>query len=341
MLVEDTSAFIEQLEVAKADRRAAKRRRRVSQARLDVLRIEWEVGLAADALRQMERLLAETDVATGSSGRALLRDRRARSLEREITATRRRLQAKRAELDVKRQRLGALEQRAARFDPARRAKLFRLHSSKHHLECSERRFARFARSQSELPILVGTARWPPLVVVPRPVLVGRQGHVGRRCPDGRSRGGSRPETTGGGNGEGACRHPRRARDGRAAVTQSAGRALRRVVPRSWALRRLWRERARRFRSDPSLRRRRLRRAAEHRASLRALQAAAGRERERAPGSPERRSRPLPTTASRAVRPSGFASPRSNLEWAHLGSNQGEIPACPSRACARQASGSIG
>ena len=162
MLVEDTSAFIEQLEVAKADRRAAKRRRRVSQARLDVLRIEWEVGLAADALRQMERLLAETDVATGSSGRALLRDRRARSLEREITATRRRLQAKRAELDVKRQRLGALEQRAARFDPARRAKLFRLHSSKHHLECSERRFARFARSQSELPILVGTRdgrRW--------------------------------------------------------------------------------------------------------------------------------------------------------------------------------------
>jgi hypothetical protein len=101
-------------------------------------------------------------VATGSSGRGLLRDRRARSLERESMAIRRRLQAKRAELDVKRQRLGALEQRAARFDPARRAKLFRLHSSKHHLECSERRFARFARSQSELPIMVGTRdgrRW--------------------------------------------------------------------------------------------------------------------------------------------------------------------------------------
>ena len=77
MLVEDTSAFIEQLEVAEADRRAAKRRRRVTQARLDVLRIEWEVGLAADALRQMERLLAETDIATGSIGRGLLRDRRA------------------------------------------------------------------------------------------------------------------------------------------------------------------------------------------------------------------------------------------------------------------------
>ena len=155
MLVEDTSAFIEQLEVAGADRRAAKRRRRVTRARLEALRVEWEVGVAADALGAMERLLAEIDLETGSIGRGLLRDRRARSLEREITATRKRLQSKRAELDVKRQRLSALEQRAARADSSRCARLFRLHSSEHHLECSERRFARIARSQSNLPILVG------------------------------------------------------------------------------------------------------------------------------------------------------------------------------------------
>jgi len=154
MLVEDTSAFIEQLEIAEAGRRAAKRRRRVNQARLEILRIEWEVGVAADALGEMERLLAEIDLATGTIGRGLPPDRRARSLEREIAATRKRLQAKRADLDVKRQRLSALEHRTERLDSARRAKLFRLHSSKHHLECSERRFARLARSQSELPILV-------------------------------------------------------------------------------------------------------------------------------------------------------------------------------------------
>ena len=81
MLVEDTSAFIEQLEVAKADRRAAKRRRRVSQARLDVLRIEWEVGLAADALRQMERLLAETRRGDGKQ-RARTAARQTRALAR-------------------------------------------------------------------------------------------------------------------------------------------------------------------------------------------------------------------------------------------------------------------
>ena len=155
MLVEDKSAFIEQLEVAEAGRRAAKRRRRVTQARLEILRVEWEVGVVADALGEMERVLAETHLATGSIGRGLLRDKRARSLEREIATTRKRLHAKRADLDVKRQRLRALEQRTERLDAARRAKLFRLHSSTHHLECSERRFARIARSQSDLPILVG------------------------------------------------------------------------------------------------------------------------------------------------------------------------------------------
>ena len=101
MLVEDTSAFIEQLEVAEADRRVAKRRRRVTQARLEVLEVEWEVGLAAEALGNMERTLAEIDLATGSIARGLLRDRRARSLLREIAVTRRRLEGKRAELDYR------------------------------------------------------------------------------------------------------------------------------------------------------------------------------------------------------------------------------------------------
>ena len=151
MLVEDKSAFIEQLEVAEAGRRAAKRRRRVTQSRLEVLKVEWEVGILTAALAKMERALAEIDLATGSIGRGLLRGRHARTLEREIAVTRKRLQVKRADLDAKRQRLHAYEQHA---DECRVAKLFRLHSSQHHLECSERRFARLARSQSELPILV-------------------------------------------------------------------------------------------------------------------------------------------------------------------------------------------
>jgi len=148
MLVEDTSALIEQLEVAEADRRVAKRRRRVIQARLKVLEVEWEVGLAAEAVENMERALAEIDLATGSIARGLLRDRRARSLEREIAVTRRRLEGKRAELDVKRQRLLRLEQRAEQLDASRRpAKLFRLYSSQHP-ECSELRRLRHERASA-------------------------------------------------------------------------------------------------------------------------------------------------------------------------------------------------
>ena len=155
MLVEDRSAFIEQLEVADAGRRSAKRRRRITQLRLEVLEVEWEIGVALGAVQELERQLAEIDLATGSIARGLVRDRRARPLEREIAFVRKRLDSKRAELDAKRQRLRTLEQRTEKLDAARRAKLFRLHSAQHHRECSERRFARFARSQSELPILVG------------------------------------------------------------------------------------------------------------------------------------------------------------------------------------------
>ena len=155
MLVEDTSAFIEQLEVAEAGRRAAKRRRRVTQAGSRSCGSSGRWASRPTRWARWSDSCAEIDLATGCIGRGLLRDRRARSLEREIAATRKRLQAKRADLDAKRQRLSALEQRTEQLDSARRAKLFRLHSSKHHLECSERRFARIARSQSDLPILVG------------------------------------------------------------------------------------------------------------------------------------------------------------------------------------------
>ena len=44
----------------------------------------------------------------------------------------------------------------------RGARMYRLHSAQHHLDCSERRFARLATSQLELPVLVTTRdgrRW--------------------------------------------------------------------------------------------------------------------------------------------------------------------------------------
>ena len=168
---------------------------------------------------------------------------------------------------------------------ARRAKLFRLHSSTappRVLRAAVRPYREVAVGSPDPRREAGR---PALVVVPGPLLVGRQGPVGRGRPDDRPRGGSRPQAAGGSDGEGACGHPRRARDGHAAAASRPGRALRRVVPRPGALRRLRREGARRLRSDPSLRRRRVRRAAEHRASLRALQAAPRGERGARPGHP--------------------------------------------------------
>jgi hypothetical protein len=52
-------------------------------------------------------------------------------------------------------RLHALEPHAGRRERSPEgAKVFRLHSARHHLECSEGRFRRLATSQADLPMLV-------------------------------------------------------------------------------------------------------------------------------------------------------------------------------------------
>ena len=147
MLVQDTAAFIEQLEVQEVDRRARKRRARVTRAEMDVLRAELETQRADDALRKLASEIAvarELDDARGE-----------RSLAHEIKMVRARLRAARHELHGSRHRLEQV-QRAASNDVERdrRAKFFRLHSARHHLECSERRFVRMAALQFDRPVLV-------------------------------------------------------------------------------------------------------------------------------------------------------------------------------------------
>ena len=157
MLVEDTTAFVEQLDVQQQqDRRGQKRRRRLVLAELDVMRLEVEVRLADDALHAMAKELADNRDRTATTP-GLLRTRRARvqALERQIRTVRGRLLSKREELQEKRE---GLERRRAEVvdhdGVGRGARMYRLHSAQHHLDCSERRFARLARSQLELPVLV-------------------------------------------------------------------------------------------------------------------------------------------------------------------------------------------
>ena len=147
MLVEDTAAFIEQLEVLEADRRARKRRRRLARAELEVMRAELEARVADDALRRLARDLVvarELDDAHGE-----------RAIVRELRMVRGRLRVARHKLQESRERLQRLQRDACDHDDGRRrARVFRLHSARHHLECSERRFARLSTSQADRPVLV-------------------------------------------------------------------------------------------------------------------------------------------------------------------------------------------
>lgn len=146
MLVEDTTAFIEQLEIRPDDRNDEKLRRRRAEAELTALRGDWERRIAADALVQMEKELASLPEATS---------RRRRQLEHRIRRTHERVRSLEAATLAARERLRALDSHVGLHQrPPPGAKVFRLHSAQHHLECSERRFRRLATSQADLPMLV-------------------------------------------------------------------------------------------------------------------------------------------------------------------------------------------
>lgn len=156
MLVEDTTAFIEQLEVQPDDRRARKRNRRRVQAEVEVLRVEWERRLAAQTLEKMEEELASFSHPTEAGpGRRILVARRRRALEHRIKSMRARVRTKEAEVLAARERRRETDDDGPRDRLPRGARVFRLHSERHHLECSEKRFARLASSQTDLPVLVG------------------------------------------------------------------------------------------------------------------------------------------------------------------------------------------
>ena len=155
MLVEDTTAFIEQLEIQRQDRRAEKLRRKRAHAELAVLRAEWEARVAREAVRKLEdELAALPEPAAVSPGRRLLEARRRRSLEHRLGSMHALARSRAEETAFARDRLCRLDRNGADDRSDRGARLFRLHSAEHHLECSARRFARLARSQLDEPVLV-------------------------------------------------------------------------------------------------------------------------------------------------------------------------------------------
>jgi hypothetical protein len=147
MLVEDTTAFVEQLEVSAETPGRRKLRYRILEAEFNLLKARHELDLASSALDQVE-------LALRSGGRT-------RSLLREQRIIRKHLNARREELAVCEERLDQLRA-DAKSDLGRAPATFRLHSGEHSLGLSERKFARLSRAQLAGPILVkkiGGLRW--------------------------------------------------------------------------------------------------------------------------------------------------------------------------------------
>ena len=161
MLVEDTTAFVEEVAFPKGSRKQRKYRRRLAEAELEMLRAQHEVRLVSEALERMERTLTDgVELESARTRRWRFRDR---SHEAETARVRAHLAATRQRLVVTERRLTSVRERSRDHDASRpRAAIFRLHSANHHLDCSAARFARLSASQRELPILIakgGGRQW--------------------------------------------------------------------------------------------------------------------------------------------------------------------------------------
>ncbi len=160
MLVEDTTAFVEQLEVATCTRAAERLKRRATEAHLRLLRVQCDISVLENELRYNERALA-AHVATDGNGSSQPNGEPAGVLERRSQAALERLLRKRDDAARLRSRQESLERRAHE-QTERVTCTYRLHSAGHHLDCSEGRYQQLVDLQAVTPVLVTTSggkRW--------------------------------------------------------------------------------------------------------------------------------------------------------------------------------------
>jgi hypothetical protein len=139
-VVEDRTAFVEQLGVVIPDRRAEKQRRRVAGAKVQALKVPAEIRLASDLLGDLER-------------------RGMDEAARDIAALRSRLRKLEKKAARKRERLRALENDVRERDArARHDVTFRLHSARHYVDLSRGQYERLSAAQRTSPMLVLKSR---------------------------------------------------------------------------------------------------------------------------------------------------------------------------------------
>jgi hypothetical protein len=163
MVVADTAAFVEQLEILIDDKRADRQRRQVAKARLEVLEVTAELRLATLILSDLESEdRGPTDLNAPGVDRGPTPAFK-RSNAGEVRKARSQITARQNELARKRRRLAQLEQECHGFDARRRkVVMFRLHSGQHFVDCSEERFELLSHRQRTSPQLVSRVdgrRW--------------------------------------------------------------------------------------------------------------------------------------------------------------------------------------
>lgn len=155
VLTLDTTAFVEQIDVPRPNRRADKLRRQSASAELEIVHAMIELRLAEEALKRMEQRRVAAETTDETSHRFHFRRNGAGS-GREAGA-RRMVSELRDRLAAERARAQDLEQRLHEHEATRpHHTSYRLHSSVHHTTYSERTFERMAKSQQTRPVLVTT-----------------------------------------------------------------------------------------------------------------------------------------------------------------------------------------
>jgi hypothetical protein len=153
VLEQDSSAFVEALEVPTSGTPQPARKREAARARLELARLVAEADALADDLHALKGALAVGDFSRLPAIRRLQSGRRPAALEAEIDAAQRRLARKQEDLHAARLWTEALE-REAEEPLGHSAIVYRLHSANHYVNCSSGQYEHLSAVQRTTPVLL-------------------------------------------------------------------------------------------------------------------------------------------------------------------------------------------
>lgn len=163
VLEQDSTAFIEALEMPTSVTLQQRRTREAARARHDLVRLTARVDALADDLEAAQRARDASDYSQLPMLRWLRHGRRPEALEEEVEAVQRRLGRMHAEVQAKRIRTEALERDAqVPSGPGHGTTVYRLHSADHYLSWSEGQYEHLSGVQRTTPVWLTTRnglRW--------------------------------------------------------------------------------------------------------------------------------------------------------------------------------------